>query len=217
MNAQGKIIKALLIVIVVSVFIDKQEMYSQIMIGPKAGINLGNLSIDNQVSSASNGYRIGLIAGCAIEARLNNRLSIQVEPTYIQKGSLISFNNGSYQVETKNRFGYIQVPVMMKVRFESKPIIPYLLIGPSVGFLLSATAVSNYVYPTPLEYDEKPNYQSSDITIDIGAGCEIITSSVLVLVADARYSFGIYNIHKAQGGEVKTRGIQILIGTLLPL
>jgi len=217
MNIHRRIIKAFIIVLIIVVFIDKQEMYSQILIGPKVGLNLGKLSIENQTSSATNGYRIGFIFGGAFEARLSDILSIQVEPTYIQKGSLISFYNGFYQVETKYRFGYIQVPLLMKVRLKGESVVPYFLMGTSVGFLLSAKAVSNFALPTSFEYDEKANYQSNDITIDVGAGCEINTSSTLILVADVRYSFGVYDIHKAPGGAVKTRGIQILIGTLIPL
>jgi hypothetical protein len=213
LNNTGRML--LFILLFLAVFVN-QELCSQILIGPKAGLSLGVFSIANQASDASNSLRIGFLFGSAIEARISDMFSIQIEPAYNQKGALISFNDG----ETKIRFGYVQIPLTLKVRFENQPITPYLFVGPNVGFLLSAKAESNLNSPMHIEYieyDEKPNSKETDVAIDFGAGCEYNMSTSLILTADVRYSLGIYDIDKTSRGAVKTRCIQILIGTLIPL
>lgn len=194
-----------------------QKVNSQILIGPTAGLSLGVFSVDNQAPDASNSYRVGLFLGGAVEARLSDIFSIEIEPAYIQKGDLISFNNGYKQVESKFRFGYVQIPLALKVRLVNHPITPYVTGGPNVGFLLSAKAVSDFNSPTLIEYDEMPKYKRTDVAIDFGAGCEYNMSSSLIFTVDARYSLGVYDIDKTLTGAVKTRGIQILIGALIPL
>jgi len=205
------------VLLVFTTFVN-QKIYSQILIGPKAGLSFGVLSISDQVSSATNSYRIGFLVGGVVEFRINDMFSIQAEPAYNQKGSDISFNPGGYQVETKNRFGYLQIPLTFKVRLELLPLTPYVTIGPNVGFLLSAKAESNFISPTPVEYDEMSNYKKTDFAIDLGTGCEYRMSPSLIYTADIRYSLGIFNIHNVpDGGSVKTRGIQILLGLLTTL
>jgi hypothetical protein len=188
------------------------ELLSQIMIGPKGGINQSILSIENQIPNTLNSYRAGIILGGIIEVRLSEILSMQVEPTYIQKGSLISFYNGIQQVDTKTHLGYLQLPLFMKIRLPNHSVTPFAFIGPNIGILLSEKTESNLTYPVFAEY-----FKNTDYAIDAGVGFEYNISPLTILTMDVRYSLGIYNIDDTNIGAVRTRGIQLLVGVLFLL
>lgn len=117
-------IKILSAIFIFSLAFQIHVSFSQILIGPKAGFNVGIFSVKNQVPDAKNSYRLGLIAGCIGELILNDILSVQMEPTYIQKGTKVSFFNGTFQEESKLRFAYVQIPLTLKARMSIETVNP---------------------------------------------------------------------------------------------
>jgi hypothetical protein len=212
MRLIGKKVRNLLFVFFILIVFRSPELFSQILIGPKGGLNLGVLSVENQIPDASNSFRAGILLGGAIEIRLSDILSIQAEPAYIQKGSLISFYNGIQQVDTKIHLGYLQLPFSMKIRLPDHSVTPFAFIGPNIGILLSEKTESNLTYPVFTDY-----YKNTDYAIDVGVGFEYNISPLTIFTTDVRYSLGVYNIDNTNIGAVRTRGIQLLVGVLFLL
>jgi opacity protein-like surface antigen len=143
------------------------------------------------------------------ETRIGETFSIQAEPCLVQKGSEINFAP-SY---TRLRLYYVQVPFTIKARLVHGLVIPYVFIGPNVGLLLTAKAETN-VYGGSQEFDVKQNYSKSDVALDLGAGFEYEISTSAVLTLDIRYSLGLSNIDRTNTESVRTRSIQLLVGTV---
>lgn len=192
------------------------DLVGQILVGPKVGFNLGVFSVDNQAPGAKNSLRFGWTFGGIGELRISDNLSFQVEPTYIEKGTKVSFFDGIRQVDSDLRFSYLQIPLTVKAKISAQAFSPYAFVGPNLGFLLSAKAESNlggYQHESDLTSD----YRKTDIAIDAGLGFELPLTEFIILTADARYSFGLSNIDARKIGAVRTRGVQLFIGTLFQL
>ena len=167
--------------------------------GPKAGINLATLNIDDPEASYES--KTGFHAGLFLRGKFD-RVAIQPELLlYTQKGDLTSSVLGTAQ----ESFTYISVPVMIKFY----PIAGLnLQAGPQFAFLVDGERKYDGVLGSGSE-DIKEYYKSSDFSVSAGAGYDFGFG----LTFDARYNIGVKDINNAAGGEaVKSRVFLISLG-----
>ena len=107
---------------------------------------------------------------------------------------------------------------MVKYIIGTNKIKPYLMAGPTIGFLQDAKLKVIMGGDSELE-DLKDDLKSIDFGIGFGAGLDLPIGNNSIFV-EARYSLGLMNIaDKADGPyeDVKTRGIQIFAGITFPM
>ncbi len=101
--------------------------------GIVGGLNLANLSVDpNDGIDYSNLTALGI--GGMVELQLANNTSLRLAPMYLQKGAEAQFGGDT----AKLKLAYLEVPALLKYSFGNASTRPYLLAGPSLGFLLNA-------------------------------------------------------------------------------
>ena len=98
---------------------------------------------------------------------------------------------------------------MLKFAFGSGDTKPYVMAGPTVGWLLSAEVDGE---------DIKDDVKSIDFGIAFGGGVSLPMGNNTVFV-EGRYSLGLTDINDdpTDDTKFKTKGIQIMAGITFPL
>ena len=153
---------------------------AQIAIGPKAGINISNLSglSTNEIKAKS---LVGFHLGGYVAFRFGN-IAIQPELLYSTQGAKIDSVGGSENL----KLNYFNIPVMLKYITNSGF---YLETGPQLGFRTSAKFGSK---------DVKETVKSSDFSWDVGLGYQ---KNGLGL--GARYCVGISKLGDAESVNIE--------------
>jgi len=159
--------------------------------------------------------RLGFGVGGIATYPLMNGLAIQVEPMILQKGGKITELDETYI----NKLLYFEIPVFLRynITLNSNTVLPYVILGPSLGFRLSAKVKFT---SDGFIADAKDQYTAIDFGLGPGGGVEVPHGN-LIFFAETRYVFGLNNINQeyGQSGEVKVmnRGLQILLGVKVPV
>src|SRR5690606_23136345 len=109
----------------------------EVKFGPKAGINLANLSGDVEDNKMLIGFHVGGFA----EIKFNDKFAIQPEIVYSAQGTKMEYSETIMGItataEADTKLNYINVPIMAKYY-----VAPSFAIeaGPYVGFLMSANS-----------------------------------------------------------------------------
>jgi opacity protein-like surface antigen len=126
---------------------------------------------------------------------------------------------------------FIEVPLLLKVQFGDQ-IRPYIMGGPTVGFLLSSKLESE-IGGLLFKGDVKHITRKVDFGVGLGAGVSIPLGSSNIFL-DGRYTLGLTDLNKggtftAKAGdiitkgevdeavEISTKGFQIMLGVAFPV
>jgi hypothetical protein len=172
------------------------------------GSNAPNVSIITQYA-----------AGVFIEISLPLLpISIQPEVLYSVKGSKIGPNAvplaGDLLSAVKITTSYIDIPILVKYYLPSPVIKPFIFVGPSIGFLVSAKqeAVSLGLGTNQeKEIDVKNQTTSIDFGAVVGVGAKI-PLVVVDLTLDARYNYGFTSTDKINSINIYNRVIAVYLG-----
>ncbi len=213
----------------------------QTYIGARIGVNLANQLSDSLTATtgagATTGSRTGFLAGLQVDRHFSDMWGISCELFYDQKGTHVSYNMSGtiiYPPEDAGPFSqtgttdftlsYLEAALLLKVRFFSGVVRPYIFAGPSVGLFLSGKQQDNITFvDNGASYTSDTTRSISEKTFDVsivsGAGLELSLESGHIVFVDAAYAYGITNI--AQNTDpllwVKSRDIRIAAGILFPL
>lgn len=184
--------------------------------GVKLGVNAAATAIDGDAtdSDASDGYterRFGMIGGGFGVFFLQSPLALQVEALYSQKGSKESVGENDAVVL---ELDYLDIPVLGRVgvgAWGSTRL--HLLAGPSLGYRLTANsrlANTSFDFANGYVLNIEEDVARFDLGLVLGAGADIGRR----LVVDARYIWGLNNVHKdtSEGLEIKNRVLSIMGG-----
>lgn len=209
-------------------------MSTQVILGVRGGLNLGNASLSPDLPSGySKSNRSGIVAGGYAELGIAEGLYITGEVLYAQMGLKASVPVSllgapvSGTAEGTQKSDYIYVPISLKYKFPipESSVRPYVFGGPSIGFNVSSKSVTEFsgqvaqfVGQTSTEEDTKDSTKSVDVAAHVGAGVEFEVSSDVLLFVDGRYSLSFTNASKAASQEIKARNIMIMggVGFRLP-
>lgn len=182
---------------------------AQNRIGIAGGVNLANVSVDPEPSGVDFGTRTGLGFGGVFDLTLSDNVALHFEPLYLQKGSKLE----SGAEEAKLKYVYVEVPALFKLALGTSTTRPYVMAGPTIGFLLSAKASNG------IEVDIKDETKSIDFGLGLGAGVSFPAGNNFVFV-EGRYALGLSNINDdpdAEEIDLKNKGIQVIAGITFPL
>lgn len=187
---------------------------AQVNLGVLGGLNLASCDIDPLEGGMEISNLTAFGFGCVLDYSLNEFITLHLEPMYLQKGA-----KGDWEIfEFESKAAYIEIPVMLKYAFGTTEIKPYVIAGPTIGYLLSATTkMSGGGYSE--EEDIKDVTKSLDFGLCFGAGVSVPMSNNSIFL-EARYALGLTNINDDPDDpdtDVKTKGIQIFAGITFPL
>jgi len=168
-------------------------------IGPMVGLNVSNLSGDIENTTFKAGFAGGVFANYSITTDFG--LTGQV--LYSQQGANIELAG----VEQKIKLDYLQIPILGAYYFGKDKFRPKVMLGPQFGFLLSAKDKDGS--------DIDPNgaiYETNDLSAVLGAGFNYNIAPKIWLNADVRYNYGISNISKLGGDELRNQHFAVMVG-----
>jgi hypothetical protein len=115
---------------------------------PKLGTSLSSSSLEMEQSrqfgrNPEVDPMVGIAGGVAIDFPLGDKLSLQPEIWYVQKGFKIADSDAdgdwSFTRTDKVRLGFLEVPVLLKYNFKMGLTRMYLAMGPSASYALGGT------------------------------------------------------------------------------
>jgi len=200
-------------------------------IGLVGGLNFGNVDISPSLGDEVDlGYRTGFAFGGALYIAFSPTFGLQVEPTYMQKGSKVTIKEDNDRLEGTLKANYIDIPVLFKIDLSQGNTQPYVMAGLDVGLRLGKV---NLVYdkividgmdvtsliPENEREDELPT-KSTDLGVNFGAGVQFPVGKNHIFI-EGQYNLGLVDVANETSDdeeiEVKTKGIQIKLGFIFPL
>ena len=203
---------------------------AQHRVGVVGGLNVTKLEVATPGPETEISSRTVFGLGGVIDLRLHKNISLLMQPMYLQKGALVADLNDN--IEFPFKFAFFELPVLLKAEFGSS-IRPYLMAGPTVGYLLSAK-VKGKVASITFEGDMKEVTERIDFGLSFGAGLNYPLRTGTIFLQGS-YELGLTNMQKGGPFEIsagpvsetivwdknedeyKNRGFQIMAGSMFPL
>jgi hypothetical protein len=167
--------------------------------GVKAGLNVGALTYNYiGLPDMALGFQFGGFGAYSV----NSDLSVELELLYAKMGSsvidpaklYVSGTTGANNiVKSSVMLNTLEIPVLAKFSFDLSGTKSYLLIGPEMSIVLSATAVNTryeLTGETKSKTDVTASFQGSDFAGVIGFGINLDKINV-----DIRYRSGLVPIN----------------------
>jgi outer membrane immunogenic protein len=163
-----KVLQFLFLVLTFSSLTFGQEsVKAQTSLGIFAGSSHFTVDQEVEIDGVELSYKTGLVAGALLGVGVNDVFSIQIEPMFLHKGSIADISGvGKAHI----RASYFEIPAMLKFVVGQGSIRPYLMAGPSFGFLLSAKQTAPFI-PSSAE-DIKDKSETFEFGLSGGAGME---------------------------------------------
>ena len=167
-------IKTTILVIIFSISVS--SLYSQIVTGFHAGINVAALNGNKPYDD--NTYRLGINAYAFVEIPFNYIVSLETGVGFASKGmrhqSLLADTGATNTLKVNNQLNYIVVPVYLKENFTNF----YTKIGPYGAYLVSAKSSwenieekAGVLTTTSDDYEDfQKNIRPYDIGVSVGFG-----------------------------------------------
>ena len=164
-------------------------------IGLRGGLALGNVSTNVEADYDNRkGIHLGVFSDIALGGGL---LSFEPGLAFVQKG----LETATYG----NKLNYLDLSLLLKIRFIQGPFTPIVAAGPYFSYLLSAKYTS-----AVLDVDIKSNYKEIDVGMLGMLGFEFKASSKLRLGLLGAYGLGLTNIDGDSDPTTKNKTIQVL-------
>jgi len=221
-------------VLSISLVLVMYSLFAQTII-PRAGVTLSSSSYKpyNDFAEKSNQQLLtGFTVGVGYDVFINDRFSLQPEINFIQKGQKredIAYpDNYEYKMKSEYRYNYLEVPVLVKVKFGGLTKF-YVSAGPSVAVGLGGQyKFSSTFSGMPLDEDvtskikfaDKPaDYDGDDIYVEnrIDAGIQLGAGALILgkVSVDIRYGYGLTDLYKDYNS--KNNVLQFSIGVPINL
>jgi hypothetical protein len=201
---------------------------AQNRIGLIGGLNLANVSQDPEPDPEFSS-RTAFGFGGVLDLGLSENVALRFEPMYLQKGAKQEGSDQGFNIEAELKGATLEVPALLKISLGTSTTRPYILAGPTIGFVLSAKQSIKVTGPglnIDDEEDIKDQVKSIDFGVTFGAGVSFPAGNNSVFV-EGRYALGLNNLNDAPDDpttpedesaiDVKTKGIQFMVGITFPL
>lgn len=192
------------------------EARAEVRAGIFAGVSLFEWKVADE-AGVTFGSRTGFGAGAVLDLGLGKRVSLRLEPGYVEKGTEITFEADGFLFDERTtgnlRESYVELPALLTVRLATGGVRPYLLAGPTAAYLTSARVSADEAE------DVSEQFEKWDFGVAAGAGIEFGSGRGQGFV-EARYTWGLTRIiaDPEEGDpELKNRGLQVLAGVTFSL
>jgi opacity protein-like surface antigen len=219
-----------LVLFLLLVFVGATFSQLKFGVGLRTGINFASMSFDPPLfqnnPQIEQGGRTLFMFGAASEIFFNPMFGAELDFLYVGKGA--KFTRTADQASQTIKLSELEIPILFKVKFLTGKIHPYGFVGPSIGILTSASAVTEVPGQPVDEVDLKSNpggtqVSGMDFSLQFGGGAEYLLTPQIGIFMDLRYVLGLSNIfdtsqQQQTPGEVTTtetwhtRGFMIQLG-----
>jgi len=225
--------KTSIIAIIATIGIASSSYAQKLMLGPRAGIDIGTVAWDSTSYGTNKSTILGLIGGAQLDVWFSDALALSTGILLDQKGW--HEYNMTYPTATNDlTLNYIELPLFLKVGFSTGSFQPYVFAGPSIGYMFWGYTRQHGKNEIAFKIDEVLN--KFDFSIVGGAGLAYNLPSGTQISIDGEYAFGLSDILSSddyygerQGyfnvgywplnpvGAIKTRDVRIAAGVLFPI
>lgn len=158
--------------------------------GIKAGVNLANLEVDDDVNSSTvpnTNSKTSFNGGFFVNIPVAGSFRVQPEVVWSGQGAKASGNAGTDQSKTLSEydFGYINIPVMAQIQTKGGFFVET---GPQFGILMRAQ--EEYVGGSTVNIEDMDLVKKTDFSWGAGLGY----LSRIGLGVSGRYNFGLSNV-----------------------
>jgi hypothetical protein len=174
--------------------------FAQMQIGPKAGLNLSNLSGDDIEDTDA---RTGFSGGIYFMYKFSDMFAIQPEAYYTMKGATQkeTFNGDTYEATIS--LDYIEVPLLFKllIPIQGSAVNPAIFAGPALG--INTTAKIKVESQGQSFEEDLEEVKSTDFGLVFGGGIGFPVGKN-ELGFDVRYIMGLSTVDdSAESADVK--------------
>ena len=156
--------------------------------------------------------------GGFITYQFHERVAVQPELLYMMRGAKWESGSDTW----KGKYNYLEVPILFKFMIPTRGTVqPNVYVGPSFGFLLSATEEWSYDFGGQIDSgseDVKDYLKSPDIALAFGVGSSVALGQGN-LMFEARYNLGLTKIYEtdpefpdAGQPDIKSKVISFMVG-----
>jgi len=172
------------------------------------GMNLSRYIISPKEDGVKWSYEYGLLGGIGLEKKFTDRMLLEFNFLFFQKGSKVEFADFPDLKETY-RINAFSIPVLLRRKFFYGSS-PYAIGGVEFSSILAHKAK----FEGEEAVDLKENTKKMDIGLVLGCGYELELEENLYLFMEARYHHGLVNImsNPVEDQSMKNSTILILIG-----
>ena len=169
---------------------------ADVQFGLKVGGNLANLTgADADAITDTLKTKVGFVGGVFLALNLGKTVTVQSEILYTMKGATYEYVELDETYSGKLYGDYIEIPLLLKVKFPLPGIQPFIFAGPSVGFKLSEKITFE---GETIELPEGESFfENNDYGAIFGAGLGLGRK----LHLDVRYSLGLKKVIAMAEGE----------------
>lgn len=168
------------------VLLSSAGAFAQFNLGLKAGLNYTTIKAQNNEFDENGilGYQAG------VWARIGTKLYLQPEIYLGTKGSKIEFESGGSNIDVKQKFTTLDVPLLLGTKFGTDKLNFRIMAGPAFQFNLDENSSAFNQATDPDFY----KYRDFVTNGQIGAGVDLGSLSV-----DLRYETSLQDINKDDG------------------
>ncbi len=190
---------SLLLLLVASQGADSQMRFG---VGLRTGMNFASMSFDPELfagnTQITQGGRTLFMVGAAGEMFFTSMFGAEIDFLYVGKGA--EFTRSTDQASQTIKLSELEIPILFKAKFLTGKIHPYGFVGPSIGIVTSASAVTEIPGQPVQDIDLKSNpggtqVSGMDFSLQFGGGAEYLVTREIGLFLDLRYVLGLSNIY----------------------
>ncbi len=203
-------------------------------VGFHLGANLSKSNMSDGTRSTSDNDAISTLGSATLGARasfaLNPYIAFQPEFSYMKKGmkQTLGEDEDFGEISSSLNLHYLELSALLRAQIPNNSVItPYLLIGPSFGYLAgkSVTVDASYGGTRTISIPDSV-VNDFEVSANAGLGMGIDLKDTVSLFFEARYQLGLTNVlntdSPALSGvsdnvSMKNRGMQILGGVLFAI
>jgi hypothetical protein len=206
--------------------------YTQKSIGFHTGVNFSSVYATDGISTLAPDFKstTSLQLGVVSEFDLGDFFAVQPELNYTVKGFRIR-ETGDIKlfdiplpigVDVVSRFGYVEMPLLLKAKFGNDHIKAYLMAGPAAGVAVHGRLITKAkAFFSIRLLDENIDldvvgYERLELSGIGGGGLEILTSRGKIFM-DAWYQIGLTELYDIPvfDEQIKNRGLSLNVGYLM--
>lgn len=180
--------------------------YSQNYLGVKGGVIFSNMTDGHLGLDYDDLGQLGGTTGIVAEYTFNDFFAFSPELVFSMKGTEYHKKESNTVIETRTdiyHFGYIELPLLLKIRYELSFIEPYVKLGPYFG-LIAAGDATEYGYAIigtrVLKLDDffaerEQEFSRFDMGLALSPGIAFFLGPGKAFI-NARYDIGFFEVAK---------------------
>jgi hypothetical protein len=181
--------------------------------GFKVGAVASSQNWDTQDYTMTNDYRWDVDVSAYLELIDVPVFSLVTELQYSRRGSILNVilteeANRPYYSFFVDRYDYLCIPILAKIRFSTSFIDPYLIVGPRFDFLLST-------HQDKFADNRHMTMASSEHGLTVGIGAELKPLYIPVLLLEIRYNSAFTDSFADRYFRIRSHSFDCLLGVRL--